>query len=374
MIYLDNAATSLLKPPGVAKSAAWAVGHLSSPGRGGHAAAMDAARVAYECREKASELFGVGDPENVVFTFNATHALNIAIKELVRRGDRVIVSGYEHNSVTRPLHAAGARVIVAASELFEPEMALLAFERRLSEDISLVVCNHVSNVFGYILPVERIAVACREKHIPFILDASQSAGVLDIDFTKLGAEFVCMPGHKCLYGPQGTGLLLCAHRPEGIMQGGTGSHSLSPAMPDVLPDRLEAGTHNMPGIAGLSAGLDFIMKKGTKNILSHERELVAYAADRLVRLDKVRVFRSDYGYCQTGVLSFVVDGMATEAVGEALAARGICVRAGLHCAPLAHKTAGTLPEGTVRMSVSWFNTKRDISGLLEAVEDISRGK
>jgi selenocysteine lyase/cysteine desulfurase len=276
--------------------------------------------------------------------------------------------------VTRPLHAIGARVIVAASELFEPEMALLAFERRLSEDISLVVCNHVSNVFGYILPAERIAEACREKRIPFILDASQSAGTLDIDFTKLGADYVAMPGHKGLYGPQGTGLLLCSHKPEGILQGGTGSHSMSSDMPDVMPDRLEAGTHNMPGIAGLSAGLDFIEKKGLKNILAHERELIGEAADGLMKIEKVRVFKSEYEYCQAGVLSFVVEGSPSETIGDELSARGIYVRAGLHCAPLAHKTAGTLPAGTVRMSVSWFNTKRDISALVNAVEDIVHGK
>ncbi|SHH50533.1 cysteine desulfurase family protein [Sporobacter termitidis DSM 10068] len=372
MIYLDNAATTMIKPASVARNAAWAVGHLSSPGRGGYTAAMDASEIAFECREKVSKLFSVGDPESIVFTFNATHALNIAIKSLVRRGDKVLISGYEHNAVTRPLHAIGARVIVAASELFEPEMALLAFERRLSEDTALVICNHVSNVFGYILPVERIAAACREKHVPFILDASQSAGALDIDFAKLSADYICMPGHKGLYGPQGTGLLLCARRPEGILQGGTGSNSLSQDMPDMLPDRLEAGTHNMPGIAGLSAGLDYIAKKGLKNILSHERALVAEAADGLVKIEKVRVYKSEYEYCQAGVLSFVVDGVPCETVGEELSARGICVRAGLHCAPLAHKTAGTLPNGTVRMSVSSFNTKRDISALVSAVEEIVR--
>lgn len=370
MIYLDNAATTLIKPASVSRAAAWAVGHLGTPGRGGHKAAMDAAGLAYECREKVSALFNVGDPENVVFTFNATHALNIAIKSLSGRGDKVIISGYEHNSVTRPLNAIGARIIVASSELFEPEMALHAFERRLTSDISLVVCNHISNVFGYILPVERIAAACLEKKIPFILDASQSAGVLEIDFKKLGAVYVCMPGHKGLHGPQGTGLLLCARKPDTLLQGGTGSHSLSAEMPDTMPDRLEAGTHNMPGIAGLAAGLDYIAKKGLKNILAHERGLIGAAADGLMKIDRVRVFKSDYDYCQAGVLSFVVDGMPCETVGERLASRGICVRAGLHCAPLAHKTVGTLPGGTVRISVSSFNTKRDISALVSAVDDI----
>lgn len=371
MIYLDNAATTLFKPPGVPKSVAWAFGHLSSPGRGGHKAAMDAAQTSYECRLAASKLFNVREPENIVFTFNATHALNIAIKSLARRGEKIVISGYEHNSVTRPLHTIGARVSVAGSELFEPEMALMAFDKRLSDDTALVVCNHVSNVFGYILPVERISEECRKRSIPLIIDASQSAGIIDIDFEKLGAEFICMPGHKGLYGPQGTGLLLCARSPETLIQGGTGSHSLSPEMPQYLPDRLEAGTHNMPGIAGLKAGLEFVLKKRSKSILSHERELIDFAAGELIKLDGVRVFRSDYGYCQSGVLSFIVDGIPGETVAEALAARDIAVRAGLHCAPLAHKTAGTISTGTVRVSVSCFNSKRDISALISAVRSIT---
>lgn len=371
MIYLDSAATTLQKPPGVPKSVSWAFGHLSSPGRGGHKAAMDAAQTAYECRLAASRLFNVKDPENVVFTFNATHALNIAVKSLARRGDKVIISGYEHNAVTRPLYAVGARVSVASSELFEPEMTLLAFEQRLSDDTALVVCNHVSNVFGYIQPVERIIDACREKKVPFILDASQSAGVLDIDFEKLGADFICMPGHKGLYGPQGTGLLLCARRPEPLLHGGTGSHSLSSEMPQLLPDRLEAGTHNMPGICGLIAGIEFVEKKGAKNILAHERELIDYAAGELIKMDGLRVFRSEYGFCQSGVLSFSIDGISCETVGEALANRDIAVRAGLHCAPLAHKTAGTITTGTVRVSTSYFNSKREINTLLNAIEDVT---
>lgn len=370
MIYFDNAATTLIKPQAVAKRAFWAINHLSTPGRGGHSAAMDAAETAYACRAAAARLFNVADPENIVFTFNATHALNIAIKSLVRRDDKVIISGYEHNAVTRPLYAVGARVSIAASELFEPEMALLAFERRLTEDTALVVCNHVSNVFGYIQPINRIAEICRRNKIPLVIDASQSAGLVDIDFSALGADYVCMPGHKSLYGPQGTGLLICARRPDGIVQGGTGSHSLSPDMPDVLPDRLEVGTHNMPGIAGLKEGLEFVENKTTKKLLEHERELVDEIAGELIKIDRIRIFKSEYDYCQTGVLSFVVEGMSCEIIGAELAARGICIRSGLHCAPLAHKTAGTLATGTIRMSFSCFNTKRELKSFVSAIRDI----
>jgi selenocysteine lyase/cysteine desulfurase len=181
-----------------------------------------------------------------------------------------------------------------------------------------------------------------------------------------------MPGHKGLYGPQGTGLLLCAKRPEPLLQGGTGSQSMSPDMPEVLPDRLEAGTHNMPGIAGLLAGLEYIQKKEPKKILAHERGLVEVAADELTKLDGIHVYKSEYGYCQSGVLSFVADGMSCESVEEGLSDRGFAVRVGLHCAPLAHKTAGTINTGTVRMSVSAFNTTREISAFTGAVRDILR--
>ena len=372
MIYLDSAATTLQKPSAVARAAGLAVNNLSSPGRGGHAASVRAAEAAFECRALAAGLLGVGDASNVVFTHSATHGLNIAIKSLVRPGSRVLISGYEHNAVTRPLHAIGANVTIAASELFEPEMALHAFESRLMGGLSAVICNHVSNVFGYILPIERIAAACREYRVPLIIDASQSAGMLPVDFTKLGAVFMAMPGHKGLYGPQGTGLLLCAGAPDAIIHGGTGSDSKLPGMPDFLPDRLEAGTHNMPGIAGLYAGLKFVQKKGVESILEHERGLIEKAAGGLMRLDGVTVFKSEFGYCQTGVLSFLIDGMTCETAAHELARRGIAVRAGMHCAPLAHRSAGTYETGTIRISVSVFNTRWEIGVFVGAVEDIVR--
>ncbi|MCL2408027.1 MAG: aminotransferase class V-fold PLP-dependent enzyme [Oscillospiraceae bacterium] len=373
MIYLDSAATTLQKPPAVAKAAAWAVNNLTSPGRGGHKAAMAAADEMFSCREMAAGLFNVKDPSNVIITHSATHGLNIAIKSLVRPGDWVLISGYEHNAVTRPLHAIGANIVVANSELFEPEMALHTFESRLSGKFSAVICNHVSNVFGYVLPIERIAQRCHECGIPLIVDLSQSAGVLDIDFTKLGAAFAAMPGHKGLYGPQGTGFLLCSGVPDGIMQGGTGGNSKSRGMPDFLPDRLEPGTHNMPGIAGLNEGLRFVQKKGVGRILEHERDLINKAADRLEKIDRITVFKSNLRDCQTGVLSFVVECIPCETVAEELARRDIAVRAGMHCAPMAHLSAGTNATGSVRISVSAFNTSREINVFLGAVEDAIKG-
>lgn len=273
MIYLDSAATTFQKPLSVSYAMQRAMRTMSSPGRGGYAAARAAEETAFRCRSLAAELFGVPSPEQVVFTSNATHALNIAIRSLVPEGGRVAVSGYEHNAVTRPLHALGARIKVAASPLFDRAALLRAFENSISPELDAVVCTHVSNVFGFVLPIEEIAALCRAEGVPLIVDASQSAGILPLELDTLGAAFIAMPGHKGLYGPQGTGLLLCAHDAAPLLYGGTGSASLEQTMPDFLPDRLEAGTHNMPGIAGLEAGLRFVREK-RGSIERHERALM----------------------------------------------------------------------------------------------------
>ena len=272
MIYLDSAATSLLKPPSVVRATAMAMRTMASPGRGGHSAAMRAADTVFTCREAAAELFHVPEPERVVFTMNATHALNIAIHSLVSPGDPVVISGYEHNSVTRPLHALGAQVRVAESSLFEPEAAVSAFRRALP-GAKAAVCTMVSNVFGYLLPVREIAELCAAAGVPLIVDASQAAGCVAFDAAALGAAFVAMPGHKGLLGPQGTGILLCFAQPKPLLCGGTGSQSVLQDMPEELPDRLEAGTHNVPGIAGLLAGIRYLSAQGVENIERRERRL-----------------------------------------------------------------------------------------------------
>ena len=370
MIYLDSAATTLQKPASVAAASAWAVNHLASPGRGGHRPAMAASEKAFACREAAARLFHVEDPEKVVFTFNATHGLNIAIKTLARPGSRVVISGYEHNAVTRPLHALKADLRVARGRLFDRQAVLEDFRRELDRGVDLAVCTHVSNVFGFILPVGDIAALCRERKVPLIIDASQSSGILPIDFEALEAAFIAMPGHKGLYGPQGTGLLLCGADPVPLLEGGTGSESRRQSMPEFLPDRLEAGTHNIAGIAGLLEGLRFLERRGVADIAAHETDLIRRMGEGLAAIPGVEPFRTSSPEVQAGVLSFRVAGRDCEELGDALGSRGIALRAGLHCAPLAHETAGTLETGTLRASVSAFNTRREIDKFLQTLREI----
>ena len=374
MIYLDSAATTMQKPASVARASAWAMEHLASPGRGGHRPAMAAAETAFACREEAAKLFHVSQPERVVFTFNATHGLNIAIGTLAKPGSRVVISGYEHNAVTRPLHGIPELELrVARGPLFDPQATLEAFRRELDRGADLAVCTHVSNVFGFILPVEEIAALCREKGVALIVDASQSAGCLPLDFEALGAAFVAMPGHKGLYGPQGTGLLLCGMDPKPLLAGGTGSESRLQTMPAFLPDRLEAGTHNMPGLAGLLEGLRFVRRRGVENIAAQESLLIRHLGEGMERIPGARVFLAQDPMAQSGVLSFQMESWDCEALGDALGERGFALRAGLHCAPLAHESAGTLEQGTVRASLSVFNTHRETEKLLRTLRTLASG-
>lgn len=368
MIYLDAGATSLRKPKSVARAVSWAMEHCANPGRGGYSEAMEAARVIFDCREKAGKLFDC-PPERVVFTSNCTHGLNIAIRSLVKPGDRVVVSGFEHNAVTRTLHALGAEVIVAGRKLFDWEDTLREFEQALTHWPRAVVFTHVSNVFGYVLPVEQMAELCRQRGIPFILDAAQSAGSIGLSMEKLGAAYIAMPGHKGLLGPQGTGMLLCGEDPAALICGGTGSDSIEQAMPAYLPDRLEAGTVNVPGIAGLGAGLDYLLKNGVERIGRREHRLAERCAKALEKMG-CRVFQ---GPNQAATVSFLMK-KDCQWVAEAFARRGIALRAGLHCAPLAHESAGTLETGTVRASFGYGVTEGEVERFLQAANKVMAGK
>lgn len=368
MIYLDSAATSFHKPHSVAVAVQSTMNRCASPGRGGYGAARAAAEVVYTCRERAGALFGCG-PEQVVFTMNCTHGLNIAIRSLVKPGDTVVISGFEHNAVLRPLYALGAKVRVAGRRLFCREDTLEEFEKALEDKPKAAVFTHVSNVFGYILPVEQMARMCRERGIPFILDAAQSAGAIPVSLEELGAEFIAMPGHKGLLGPQGTGLLLCRRPGEPLFYGGTGTDSLSREMPEYLPERLEAGTMNVPGIGGLSQGLACLQRRGVEQIGRRERELARICGEELQKLG-CRVFSGEH---QAGVVSFL-PGMDCEEAAHILGRQGFAVRAGLHCAPLAHESAGTLDTGTVRVSFGYGTKREELNRFLPAVYKLRAGK
>ncbi|MGM9593212.1 MAG: aminotransferase class V-fold PLP-dependent enzyme [Candidatus Onthomonas sp.] len=374
MIYLDSAATALQKPPQVARAMVWATQNCASPGRGNYAAAIQAAETAFRCRTALAELLGAAGPEQVIFTSSATHGLNIAIRSLVQPGDRVVISGYEHNAVTRTLTSIpNVDQQVAVGCLFDPEADLTAFARALEQPARAVICTHVSNVFGYILPISGIAQLCRARQIPLIVDASQSAGILPVDLEGWGAEYVALPGHKGLCGPQGIGVLLCGKNsnPDPLLTGGTGSESLLQAMPDFLPDRLEAGTHNLPGIAGLLAGVRFIQQQGPERLLKGEQALIRQLRSQLSRLHGLEMICPEDSALATGVLSFRLAGQDCEEAAEQLGRRGIALRAGLHCAPLAHRTAGTLETGTIRASVSPFSRPEELRALTGALRQMS---
>lgn len=367
MIYLDSAATSLQKPCSVPRATAAAMCHLASPGRGGHCPAEQAAELIFSCREECGLLFSEPNPENIVFTSSATHSLNIAIKSLVTAGSTVLISAWEHNAVTRPLYAIpNVNIKVAKAPLFDQEATLKAFARCLTPEVDVVIFTHVSNVFGFILPIEDLASLCRQRGVPFIIDASQSAGCLPVNQEELQATFIGMPGHKGLLGPQGTGILLCnSRRITPLLEGGTGSASRCKSMPQDLPDRLEAGTQNVSGIAGLRAGIRYIRQRGLVSIQSHEMELIQLLAQGIAPF--ARVFVADDPTIQAGVLSFQCEDWDVTDLAVALGQRGFALRAGLHCAPLAHKSAGTLEEGTLRASVSPFTTKQELHRFIQTL-------
>lgn len=371
MIYLDCAATALQKPPEVSRSVQWAMAWCASPGRGDHPASKRAAEVLFRARETAAELFGARGPEQVVFTTSATHGLNVAIRSAVKPGSRVVISGYEHNAVTRTLASIPeVEVVVAKGErLFDSQGDLEAFRTQIDAGATAVICTHVSNVFGYRLPIDEIAQLCHEKHVPLIVDASQSAGILTVSLSRWNAAAIAMPGHKGLCGPQGTGLLILDpdFPTEPLLTGGTGTESRPQEMPDFLPDRLEAGTHNVPGIAGLLAGMQVVRKCEEGQILFHEQMLTDELRRRLSAMKQVEIFGPERAEDRTGVLSFRIREKPCEQMAEELGKRGFALRAGLHCAPLAHHTAGTLETGTIRASVSPYTTRGEICALARAV-------
>lgn len=362
MTYLDSGATSFPKPQCVTDAMIRAQETCGNPGRGGYGAAMLGAKTLLRCRERAGELFDC-DAEQVVLTSSCTHGLNMAIRTLAKPGSRVAISGFEHNAVTRPLHLLGANIQVAGRKLFDPADTLEQFEIALRKGVDAAVFTYVSNVFGYILPVQEMAALCRKYRVPFVIDCAQAAGTLPVSLRDLGADFIAMPGHKGLLGPMGTGLLLCNRVPKPLLAGGTGSRSKEQTMPDFLPDAGEAGTANVPGFAGLAAGIDYVQKQTPARILRLEQQQMRRCVNRLEKLG----FQVFTGEDQCGTLSIIPD-CDCEQMAEFLGHQGICVRAGLHCAPLAHESAGTLDTGTVRISFGHDASPWQTGNLLFALE------
>lgn len=367
MIYLDNAATTLEKPPAVSRAMCWAMRHAGGAGRSAHPPAMLGADIIYDTRRLAAQVFDVPDPTRVIFTANATQALNMALYAMAQTRRHFAISGFEHNAVYRPIlelvKRNNLKLTMLRSALWEDALLLEQAEQAIRDGADCFVLCHVSNVFGYIQPLEQLDALLSEHGIPLILDASQSAGVLPLSVSKLHSlAAVGMPGHKGLYAPPGTGMLLWMSQdlPAPLLLGGTGSLSEQADMPDFLPDRLESGTVNAAGIAGLFEGLQFVSKVGESEIAAWECKLRDLVTEKLREVPGVTVYASPNPQKQTGVLSFTCRQLPCEIVAQRLAEHNICVRAGLHCAPLAHSTAGTLETGTVRISPGWFQSVRQM--------------
>ncbi len=369
MIYFDNAATCLIKPQCVAAAMNEALCFWGNPGRSGHGPSLRCAAGIYECREKVCAFFDYDRPENVIFTSGATESLNIAVRSCLKQGSEALISGYEHNAVTRPLQAIGCSVRVVGYPPFDAEAAIEGFKMHFArKKPDCVIINHVSNVFGFCFPALAVSRMCADAGVPLVLDASQSAGNIPISiksFKRL--DYLCAAGHKSLMGPPGTGILICCSdvKPMPLKQGGTGSSSDGP-QPDFLPDALESGTPNYVGIAGLSAALSYISERMPDYCAAHKKRLVKRIAEGLSCVKGAEVFT---GPDQLGVLSFR-GRKNSEEICSALSERGICARGGLHCSPLAHQTAGTFCGGTARLSFSPFNTIKEADYFLKTVEKI----
>jgi cysteine desulfurase family protein len=372
-IYLDNAATSHPKPESVYLAVMHAMRDIgASPGRGGHRRSLEASRLLFQAREAIATFFSIPDSSRVVFTHSATEALNLALHGVLVAGDHVITTAMEHNSLLRPLYLLRRRgveltVVPAAGDgLVDPD----AVRNALRPNTRMVAVGHVSNVCGAIQPVEQLAAIARGAGALFLMDAAQSAGSIPIDVVGLGVDLLAAPGHKGLLGPQGTGFLYVAEgvviRP--LLAGGTGSSSSSEEQPEILPEGFEAGTHNLPGIAGLLAGVEFVMAQGVDVIGRNEREHVVEIASRLAPLPGITIHGPTIPAYRSGLLSFTVAGMDASSLAFTLDQRfDIAVRAGLHCAPQAHRSLGTYPAGTVRVSPGWFTTNDEIAIFCDAV-------
>ena len=376
MIYLDNAATTLQKPPQVVDAVVQAMGSFGNSARGTHEGALAASRIIYDTRCKLASLFGCKRADHVAFTCNSTEALNAAIHGCIRSGEHVISTDLEHNSVLRPLYRLEAEENVSVS--FVPadkrgNIDYADFERLLRPETRAVVCTHASNLTGNVLDLARIGAFAHAHGLLFIVDASQSAGVLPIDMEKMHIDVLCFTGHKSLMGPQGTGGL-CVREGVDIRPwkvGGTGVQTYSTAQPAQMPTRLEAGTLNGHGIAGLGASLDFLRETGIDTIHAHETALLRRFVAGAREIPGVTLY-GDFDRERTAVAALNIAGLDSGEVADILAEDyGIATRPGAHCAPRLHRALGTEEQGAVRFSFGWYNTEEEVDEALRAVREIA---
>lgn len=377
MIYFDNAATTFPKPAQVSTAVAQFMRETgANPGRSGHKLSMQAAETVYACRKAVASCFHAPGVECVSFTLNATYAINFAMKGLLaKRGTaaHVVTSNLEHNAVMRPLYQLQRPYTAAVVDLADDVSTLRNFETALRPNTALVVCTHASNLCGRVLPIADIGALCHERGVPFLVDASQSAGMLPIDMQACHIDVLCMPGHKSLYGPMGTGLLIAMHGEtlDTLIEGGTGSNSVDLAQPDLMPDRFESGTVNAPGIAGLHAGVRFARARGQESYVK-EMRLARMLYDGLHQIPGVRLYTPRpflKGYVP--VIPFNIGSRPSVEITSKLDKMGFALRGGLHCAPAAHRAFGTIEQGMVRASIGAFNIPDHVSRLLAAVKKIA---
>ena len=378
MIYLDNAATTFPKPEAVYNAMMDCMkNYCANPGRAGHKLAMKAAREIYDTRENIAKLFNIDNPMNIVFTNNATDSLNLAIKGVVNKGDHIITTSMEHNSVIRPIKAL-EKVGVENTIVQCDEQGFLNIddlEKSIKPNTKLIVTTHASNVCGTLIDIKSISEIANKHNILYLIDASQTVGVYDIDLKDIKADMLAAPGHKGLLGPQGTGILYIREGLNiGILkEGGTGSRSEDLFQPDLLPDKYESGTHNTPGIVGLNEGVKFIFKEGIDKIKEHEEELCKYMLERLEEVPNIKIYGPKDANKRASVISINIGNMDSGEITFLLDSEyNIATRSGIHCAPLAHKTLGTLEQGAVRFSIGYFNTKEEIDKAINALKEIAK--
>lgn len=378
VIYLDNSATSWPKPREVYSKVLDAVKiYGANPGRSGHTMSLSASEQIFKCRMDVADFFGIDDPSKVIFTLNATDSLNIAIKGLLRENDHVIVSSMEHNSVLRPVFSLSQKKGVTYDVVWGNVYGFVSaekIEKAIKPNTRLIVLTHASNVCGTVNPIREVGGIAKKHGITFLVDASQSAGIIPIDVNADNIDILATAGHKGLYGPVGTGILYIrdASLIDTIKEGGTGSNSKDLNQPDILPDKFESGTLNTVGIMGLSAGIDFINKTGIDEISQYEKKLTGMMIERLAFTKGISVYGYLHSENRLGVVSFNVSGLDSVEVAKILNEKyNIAVRAGYHCAYTAHQTIGTETLGTVRASVGAFNTPNDIEMLCRAVKEIN---